>query len=153
MIFHSQKAPYWELSLLVMPKYKIALVCIKRLPVNTCLDGNKKSTPEQNNTSETWEGHLSCYRDLSPSIYPDASISLNSRANRWAWKDVLKVNLFWTFPVKVLQNQYWTFCQDLPLFVDWVWFCWAVPCCSTMSLINILGLNCRLKCFFSMSVV
>lgn len=36
-----------------MSKYKIALVCIKRLPVNTCLDSNKKSTLEQNNTSET----------------------------------------------------------------------------------------------------
>lgn len=81
VIFHSQKAPYWKKSLLVMSKYKIALVCIKRLPVNTCLDSSKKSTLEQNNTSETWVGYLSCNRDLSPSIYPDGSISLNSRAN------------------------------------------------------------------------
>lgn len=69
------------MSLLVMSKYKIALVCITRLPVSTCLDSNKKSTPEQNNASETWEGYLSSNRDLSPSIYPDGSISLNSRAN------------------------------------------------------------------------
>lgn len=106
VIFHLRKASYWNLSGLVLYKYKIPLVCIKRLSVNVCLDSSKKSTPEQRNTSQTWEGYFGCYGDhLPPPIYPDASIPLNSRANSWAWKHVLKVNTFWTSPVKVLQNQ------------------------------------------------
>lgn len=69
--FHLQKASYWNLPTLVMYKYKIPLACIKRLSVSTCLDSSKKSTVEQNNTSETQEGCISCYQDLLlPSSLP-----------------------------------------------------------------------------------
>lgn len=104
--FHLRKAYYWNLPTSVMYKYKIPLACIERLLVSICLDSRKKSTVEQNNTSETQEGCISCYQDLLlPSSLPRCLDPSKFQSKPRSLKAVLKVNVFWTSPLKVLQNQ------------------------------------------------